>query len=446
MGAVLGLASVAQLACCCTGTACSLCCASCPSCRNSTSTRLMYAIMLLFGAIVAGITLAPGLQDWLKEVPFCKNSTAKSTYLVPSDYMADCSVAVGYLAVYRICFALACFFSLMSVMMLGAKSSRDSRAPIQNGFWGIKYLIVIGFTIGAFFIPNGSFGTVWMWIGLLGGVAFILVQLVLIVDFAHNWAETWVDNYNENESRGWYCALLSATGIQYVLSITGIILLYVYYDCAMNKFLISLNLVLCICVSVVSILPQVQEKFPRSGLLQSSIVSLYAVYLTWSALANNPDAKCHYDFPSVNGTNKITFDKTSIVGLIIWMVCILYSSLKSASKVSEITMPDVEKQERLDGVDASRKTADDDDKNKVWDNEEEGVAYSWSLFHVVFVAATLYIMMTLTNWYQPNSTLETLNTNPASMWIKIVSSWLCIGLYGWSLVAPILLPDRVFDR
>lgn len=40
------------------------------------------------------------------------------------------------------------------------------------------------------------------------------------------------------------------------------------------------------------------------------------------------------------------------------------------------------------------------DADKVWDNEENGVAYSWSLFHVVFVTATLYVMMTLTNWYQ----------------------------------------------
>lgn len=39
-------------------------------------------------------------------------------------------------------------------------------------------------------------------------------------------------------------------------------------------------------------------------------------------------------------------------------------------------------------------------QSKVWDNEESGVEYSWSLFHAVFVAATLYIMMTLTNWYQ----------------------------------------------
>lgn len=154
--------------------------------------------MLLVGAIVSGIALAPGLQDWLKGVPFCKNSTATSSNFIPGDYTADCSIAVGYLAVYRICFAFACFFALMSVMMLGAKSSRDARAGIQNGFWGIKYMIVIAITVGAFFIPNGSFGTFWMWMGLIGGVVFILVQLVLLVDFAHSWAETWVGKYHKS--------------------------------------------------------------------------------------------------------------------------------------------------------------------------------------------------------------------------------------------------------
>lgn len=302
---------------------------------------------------MGAIALAPGLQDVLKKVPFCTNSTSTSSHFVPDTSTIDCSSAVGYMAVYRICFALVCFFVLMATMMIGVKSSRDARSPIQNGFWGLKFIIVIATAIGAFFIPEGWFGPTWMWVGLIGGLAFILIQLVLIVDFAHNWADAWVGNYEDSESKGWYCALLSATGLQYVFSLTGIILLYVYYthanDCALNKFFISFNMILCIGISVLSIIPRVQEAQPRSGLLQSAVVTLYTIYLTWSAVANNPNKDCNPGMLGIigDGDNKVTFDKTSIVGLVVWMFCILYSSLRSANAVSSISQPDPEKQGNL---------------------------------------------------------------------------------------------------
>lgn len=455
MGAVLGLCSAAQLACCCGSAACSLCCAACPSCRNSTSTRIMYAVMLLLGTITGCIFLAPGLQSALKKVPFCDNNAI-------GDYSFDCKDAVGYLAVYRLCFALSLFFFLMALIMIGVKTSKDHRAGIQNGFWGIKYLLVICGTIGAFFIPEGYFGTTWMYFGMIGGFAFIIIQLILIIDFAHSWAEAWVDNYEQTESKKWYAALMCTMLINYALAITGIVLLYVFFtkpdDCSLNKFFISINLILCVLASALSILPAVQDTQPRSGLLQSSIVTLYAIYLTWSALANSPDHSCNPGF-LLMGKNqqKVNFDSESIVGLVIWMCCVLYSSLRTASKSSKITMSEhvlVKESARSsktnligheDGEGDGGETGGAKGEEKVWDNESDGVVYSWSFFHVMFAFATLYVMMTLTNWYTPNSSLETMNSNSASMWVKMCSTWICIGLYMWTLVAPLALPDRQFN-
>lgn len=96
-------------------------------------------------------------------------------------------------------------------------------------FWGLKYLLIVAGIIGAFFIPEGSFGPTWMYFGMIGGFLFILVQLILIIDFAHSWAEAWVGNYEETESKGWYVALLGITFLNYVLTIAGVSLLFVFF-------------------------------------------------------------------------------------------------------------------------------------------------------------------------------------------------------------------------
>ncbi|KAK3913228.1 Serine incorporator 1 [Frankliniella fusca] len=456
MGAVLGLCSAAQLACCCGSTACSLC-AACPACRNSTSTRIMYAIMLLLGTVVGCIMLAPGLQDQLKKVPFCEGSVVSTGF--------DCSEAVGYLAVYRLCFALAIFYTLMCILMIGVKSSKDPRGGIQNGFWGLKYLVVIALAVGAFFIPEDSrFATTWLYFGMIGGFLFIIIQLILIIDFAHSWAERWVSRYEETESKKWYAALLFASAFNYILALTGIILLYVFYtkvdDCGLQKFFITFILIMSAAVSVVSIMPSVQERQPRSGLLQSSVVSLYATYLTWSALSSSSSHECNPGMFGIVGTtkSKVGFDQQAIVGLIIWMCCILYSSVRSASSSSKLTLSEhvlVKDGGVHSSMQGDASLIDNEERGltedtgrggqKVWDNEDEGVAYSWSFFHLTFCLSTLYIMMTLTNWYQPNSSLETLNSNDASMWVKVISSWMCMGLYLWTLVAPVVCTNRVFN-
>lgn len=418
--------------------------------------------MMLLGTITACIMLSPGLASAMNKVPFCEPSSQDASFhVLPDTLKVNCGIAAGYLAVYRLCFGMTLFFLFMALIMIGVRNSKDPRAGIQNGFWGIKYLVLIGTIIGAFFIPEdeaGTFGTTWMYFGLIGGFFFILIQLVLVVDFAHRWAESWVEKYEESNSKTWYCALIGFTFLQYALCITAVVLFYVYYTtsegCALHKFFISFNLILCFIVSAVAILPKVQEYQPRSGLLQSSVVSLYTLYLTWSAMSNQPDTQCKPNFSEIiNGGSgdqdkKPTFDAESIVGLVIWFMCVLYSSIRTASNGQT---------ERLIGSDKVLAKNDDNGSSggadvhevesggKVWDNEADGVAYSWSFFHLMFALATLYVMMTLTNWYKPTSDLTTLSSNEASVWVKIISSWLCLSLYLWSLVAPILLPDRDFN-
>jgi len=422
-------------------------------------------MMLLLGSMVAVIMLVPGVRGWLEDIPgLC--SGVFDGYVPPgtSDPQAftkqQCDQAVGFLAVYRVCFAMAAFFFLFMIIMIKVSSSKDPRSKIQNGFWFFKFLIMLGICIGAFFIPGGDFGQAMMVIGMVGGFLFILIQLVLLVDFAHGLAETLVEGAEETGARAYTCCLFFITVLFYAITITATALFYVYYadgDCGLHKFFVSFNLGLIIVMSVVAILPKVQEHQPRSGLLQSSMISAYVVYLTWSAMSNNPDVTCNPSLvdifdPSSNSTGSSStsssdgvFDWQSILTLAIWLFAVLYSSIRTSSnsQVGKLTLS--EKTLMQTDTGSSDGSADAESGQKVWDNEEEDVAYSYSFFHFMLMLASLYVMMTLTNWFKPSSDMTTLNANMASVWVKMTSAWLSVVIYVWTLVAPIILADREFS-
>lgn len=45
----------------------------------------------------------------------------------------------------------------------------------------------------------------------------------------------------------------------------------------------------------------------------------------------------------------------------------------------------------------------------------------------------------------PDSNNEKMTSRWPSVWVKICSSWVCIALYVWTLVAPLVLVNRDFD-
>ncbi|CAF2409260.1 unnamed protein product [Rotaria sp. Silwood2] len=469
MGICLG--SLGSSIACCFGNAfCSLCCSACPSCKGSTSTRIAYGLILLAGLITSCIMLIPGLEKTLSKIPaLCETPTSSSTLL----FAFDCSKIIGSLAVYRISFGMTIFFFILSLLMIKVKTSNDFRANIQNGFWGFKLLILVGLIVGAFFIPHTGFDYAFMIIGLIGGFIFILVQLLLSIDFVHSWNESWVDHVESGSKRHGY-GLLFFTFLFYVLTITGVVLFYIYYApdrsiCRLHTFFISFNMCLCIILSIISILPCVREYNSSCGLLQSSFVSIYVIYYTWSAMSNNPNELCNPNIRlkahAINSTtttpnpNPIRqqhlFDPITIIGLILFVGSLFYSIITTsrnnrAKKLflsSPIDSTILDDAQLVNSVSGNKWIlgSDEHSHQRVYDDECGSVTYNYSLFHLMFVLATLYVMMTLTNWYNPAKDFSTYNNNLASLWVKIISSWLCVLIYIWTCVAPLLFPDRDFS-
>lgn len=453
MGCCIG-SLVSNIACCFGSAACSCCCKSLPTMKSSVAARLSYAVLLIVTAVISAIMLIPGLGDTLQKVlpVICSNVTIIG--IINQNQLINCNSIIGYFAVYRLCFALACFYFLFMVIMVFVRNSRDPRAMLQNGLWFFKILILIGLIVGAFYIPSGQFEEVFMIFGVVGGFLFIIMQLILIIDFVHGWNESWVEKF-ENGDKEYYYGLLFFTGAFYVLAIGISVFGYVYYasakGCGLHIFFITINLLMCVVATIISVLPMVQEHNPTSGVLQSGFVSLYVMFLTWSAMSNNNDRKCNpsllnivtgnYSVPTGQTPDHASgvqvLDAPSIVSLILWLGLILYSSFSSASKG-----------ERLINLNGERESTtlytEESDNGKPVDDEKEKVQYSYSGSHLVYLLATLYVMMTLTNWYKPTSDLTNFTANEPSMWVKISSSWFCLVIYVWTCIAPCVLSDRDF--
>merc|ERR1711871_1297873 len=357
----------------------------------------------------------------------------------------------------RVLFGFFLFFSAMALLMVGVKSSRDVRSGCQNGFWLFKILAVVGITVGCFFMPNSFFLYAAGDIALAGAFIFLLIQLVLLVDFAHAWADSWVGKLEEGSSAHGKLLVFASLAL-YITSLVATILLYTDYtspydasaeSCSTEKFIITMNLLFAIACTVAAVHPRVQEIQPNSGLLQASVIVAYTSYLTWSAVSDTTSV-CQPASPMAMGG---TDTATTVIGTIFTFLAIAYSSLRSSS-ASQIGRLGLEEGAgEKDGLLSGSSSSDEDG-----DNEKGGVFYSWCFFHVTFALASLYIMMVLTNWtvlrgenipifinttHTPTIGLQVGQGSPA-LWVKVVSAWISSLLYIWTLIAPICLPDRDF--
>lgn len=389
----------------------------------------------------------------------------------------DGSQCYGFTAVHRINFALGLFHLILALLLVGVHSTRNPRAKIQNGFWGPKVLAWLSLIVLTFFIPDGFFVVWGNYFATIGAMLFVFIGLVLLVDFAHSWAETCLEHIEESESKVWKIILVGSTLGMYLGSLALTILMYIFFagnGCSMNQAAITINLAFAIIVSALSIHPKVQEANPQAGLAQASMVAIYCTYLTMSAVASEPDDKMCNPLIRSRGTRTASI----VLGAIFTFLAIAYTTTRAAYQTSTsvrledgyepissehglVTTQPSRREMRIEALRAAVESgslppsaledtwsdddSDDDTPNGAYGDDERGsTKYNYVLFHLIFLLATQWTATLLTMNVEKDSLgdFAPVGRTYFSSWVKIVSAWICYGLYSWTLIAPALWPDR----
>jgi len=80
----------------------------------------------------------------------------------------------------------------------------------------------------------------------------------------------------------------------------------------------------------------------------------------------------------------------------------LHCSIRSSSnsQVRKLTLSGSDSAILEETLGPGSGAAEEGEVRRVMDNEKDGVQYSYAVFHFMLFLASLYIMMTLTNWYR----------------------------------------------
>lgn len=425
--------------CCAT---CGTCCAKiCPS--GKTRSRLPYLFIIFLGTIVALV-----MRYWGQPIVDLQVTKVE---------LCEYSKCVGYGAVYRISFVM-CILFLMIYLALWFKNSLGTHTSL----WGVKILYIVVMLILSFvFIPNDLFD-VYANIARFVSAVFLLLQIIILIDFAYSWHESWIPEEEKPDQRDYRIPYIIACLLMWGASITLFVFSLDWFragssTCARNTFFIAFTLAFTVSFTLLSI-----TNFVNKGLLTPSVVSLYCFLLLYSSLSSDPS-----DCNSLRTGNDAA---QIIIGIAIAAVSITYAGWSISNSKSIFQVDDAEAQhleqleddklaqEKQAAADSSsvRSSASGGDVNL--DQAERGgqkqeesaddakLRDTTRKFHFVMAACAMYLAMLLTNWGSvTDSSKVAYDMDEISMWIKIASQWATALMFTWTLVAPLVCRNREFD-
>jgi hypothetical protein len=316
-------------------------------------------------------------------------------------------------------------FSCALVVLYGLNLLMTAAAArLYDQFWWVKLPFYVGICWLFFYLDASRFDNHgFAWFARIGGFLYIMLQQVILLDFALSWNERWIDNSNAerglisgyNRMDRWQLAiLLCGFGLLIFAIVSLSVMLKIFGGCSSSDWILSLGIVITIVGLVV------QLKCTKIGsVLTSGVMGAYYAYICYSAVTLNPDQTCN---PTIS---KAPQTWRAVVGMAWAILSLSYTCWKTIQSLPG---------QALKGV-----TADD-----VNVYATEGLRTIFVIVSVIFILGSCYYAMVLTNWstLQANYNMGNAQIGKEAMWLQGSAALLCFLMYIWAIMAPMIWPER----
>ncbi|CAL4925923.1 unnamed protein product [Urochloa decumbens] len=409
------------LASACAGCACNLC-TSAASAVTRRSARLAYC-GLFAASLILSFLLRQFAAPLLHHIPWIN-----AFEHTPPDEWFQMN------AVLRVSLGNFLFFAIFAIMMIGIKDQNDRRDAWHHGGWIAKIAVWAVLIVLMFCVPNIVI-TIYEVLSKFGSGLFLLVQVVMLLDFTNNWNDSWV----EKDEQKWEIALLVVTVVCYLstFAFSGVLFMWFNpsgHDCGLNVFFIVMTLILAFAFAIVALHPQV-----NGSIMPASVISVYCAYLCYTSLSSEPD---DYECNGLHMHSKQVSMSALILGMLTTVLSVVYSAVRAGSSTTFLSPPSSPRSGAKNPLLGDEETGKGDGK----ESEPRPVSYSYTFFHLIFALASMYSAMLLTGWTSAMSEKsELMDVGWTTVWVRICTEWVTAALYIWTLIAPLLFPDRDFS-
>lgn len=345
--------------------------------------NIYYAGKFLFVGILCFILYNTG-STWLGKI-------------ISTIYHSDHEIGASLVA--RTTSSLAIWFVIHAIIMICNPNLVDSCQFMIHISWkSIHSLLYFALWIGFWFIPDSFFDFYMKFAIYVSGI-YLVIQVIFLVDFFHILNDKFVQDDNLK-------IIAVITGILSIGSIVGFGLEFYFFGrndgCNGNNAIIAVHLILCFIIFIAA------AKIEHGSIFTASLICAYTSYLTCSSLM------CDTNCNSIKNTSSsgIAFSVIASIFTITWTG---YSAFSTTNQFESCSCSDTQEK-----------------------------PFSLSFFHSVFALACVYLTMIVTHWGDQSQAAWTTERGIVAKWINLAACWLTYLLYIWTLIAPLIFPDRDF--